>query len=302
MRPLRRGLVAGLLVLPAAAQASPARPPITGLAHVRVFATNVDASRAFYARVLGLGPAAGSCTAGWSCLAINDHQQIELAPAAGTPPPNLLAEVAFATPDVAGMRAYLLAHGVTAGAVVKDPDGSRRIDLSDPEGHPLAFVQAPPRKDFRAAGEQVSGRLVHAGFIVRDRAVRDRFSRDLLGFRMYWYGGMKDTTTDWVEIQVPDGQDWIEYMLNVDPKAGRDERGVMNHLAVAVKAMKPAVERLRAHGLKSDAQPEIGRDGKWQFDMFDPDATRVELMEFAPAQAPCCHPYESAHASEAPRP
>jgi catechol 2,3-dioxygenase-like lactoylglutathione lyase family enzyme len=302
VRGLLAGLASSLLCLFAAPRTGPPRPPITGLAHVRVLATSVDASRAFYARVLALGPAGGPCAAGRYCLAVNDHQQIELMPAGAVPPRNLLAEVAFATPDAAGMRAYLLAHGVAAGPLVKEPDGTRHFELQDPEGHPLAFVQAPVWKDFRAAGEQVSGRLVHAGFVVKDRATEDRFYRDLLGFRMYWHGGMKDTDTDWVEIQVPDGEDWIEYMLNIDPQAGHDQLGVMNHLALAVKAMKPSVARLRAHGLRSDAQPEIGRDGKWQFDIFDPDATRVEFMEFVPAQAPCCHPYESAHASEPPRP
>ena len=115
---------------------------------------------------------------------------------------------------------------------------------------------------------------------------------------MYWHGGMKETGTDWVEIQVPDGTDWIEYMLDVSPDAGPDELGVTNHLALGVASMKPAVSRLRAFGLKSDARPDIGRDGKWHFDIFDPDGTRVELMEFEPVQAPCCHPYEASHPRE----
>jgi hypothetical protein len=29
--------------------------------------------------------------------------------------------------------------------------------------------------------------------------------------------------------------------------------------------------------------------------LYDPDATRVEFMEFKPAQKPCCHSYEAAH-------
>jgi hypothetical protein len=42
-------------------------------------------------------------------------------------------------------------------------------------------------------------------------------------------------------------------------------------------------------GLKNTDEPEIGRDGKWAVDIYDPDATRVEFMEFAPAQSPCCN-------------
>jgi hypothetical protein len=41
--------------------------------------------------------------------------------------------------------------------------------------------------------------------------------------------------------------------------------------------------------------PEIGRDGKWSLDVYDPDGTRVEVMEFAPAKDPCCHPYTADH-------
>ena len=37
--------------------------------------------------------------------------------------------------------------------------------------------------------------------------------------------------------------------------------------------------------------PQIGRDGKWQFNLYAPDGTRVELMEFQPAVKPCCSPF-----------
>jgi hypothetical protein len=32
----------------------------------------------------------------------------------------------------------------------------------------------------------------------------------------------------------------------------------------------------------------MGRDGKWQANLYDPDGTRVELMEFQPVTKPCC--------------
>ena len=34
--------------------------------------------------------------------------------------------------------------------------------------------------------------------------------------------------------------------------------------------------------------PKIGRDGKWQYNLFDPDGTRAETMEFQPVVKPCC--------------
>jgi catechol 2,3-dioxygenase-like lactoylglutathione lyase family enzyme len=270
------------------------RPAITRIAAIRVFVTDVEKARGFYGPVLGL-PASTSTR-----FAVSPRQRIELVPITGSAPPNLIAGVVLATNDVPRMQRYLLDRGVAAGPVGTDANGARRFDFADPEGHPLAFEEesaAPPGAGFRGAPEQVSTRLLHAGFIVRDRTALDRFYRDLLGFRMYWHGGMTETSVDWVEIQIPDGGDWLEYMLNVPLDAGRDDRGVMNHFALGVRSLPPVAARLRAHGYKTDDQPEIGRDGKWQFDIFDPDATRVEFMEFAPAQAPCCHPYEAAHPS-----
>jgi catechol 2,3-dioxygenase-like lactoylglutathione lyase family enzyme len=275
---------------------APSRPAITGISAVRVFATNLAASRAFYGRVLGLRPSGPD----GATFPVNERQRIELVATAGArPPANLVAGVVFATPDVARMRSYLAERGFSAGPMARDASGAPRVDFADPEGHPIAFVEvaaAPPAGPaFQAAPEQVSTRLLHAGFVVNDRAAIDRFYRDALAFRMYWYGGMTEKSTDWVEVQVPDGREWIEYMLNVSPDAGHDDLGVMNHLALGVETLAPAVQRIRAHGYKSDDQPEIGRDGKWQFDIFDPDGTRVEFMELTPAQAPCCHPYEAPH-------
>jgi catechol 2,3-dioxygenase-like lactoylglutathione lyase family enzyme len=285
-----------LLTVPVAAQEQPARPPITGIAHVRLYSTDLYKSREFYSHVLGMaGGTAGCMGAILPCYTVNDHQQIELLQVTGGAPDNLLAEIAFATPDVEQMRRYLLAHNVTVGAIAKDTYGVRHFELRDPEKLPIAFVQLPASHFFNAPADQVSTRMVHAGFIVKDRAAEDGFYRDILGFRMYWHGGFKDADNDWWEIQVPDGTDWIEYMLNISPYANHNERGIQNHLSFAVEQIKQTVIRLRMHGLKSTDQPEIGRDGKWSFDIYDPDATRVEFMEFKPAQPPCCSPYTGTH-------
>jgi hypothetical protein len=41
--------------------------------------------------------------------------------------------------------------------------------------------------------------------------------------------------------------------------------------------------------------PQLGKDGKWQFNLFDPDDTRVELMEFSPVEKPCCSEFTAAN-------
>jgi catechol 2,3-dioxygenase-like lactoylglutathione lyase family enzyme len=300
MKRVSRILTAILLCLPLAAQDQPARPKITGIEHVRIYVTSIDKSREFYTKIVGL-PAGGGGCAGVSrpCFPVNvvPVQQIEMEQAPSPAPKDWLAELAFATDEVAQMRRYLLAHGIKVGAISKDANGAQHFELRDPEDNPIAFVQRPlTLVDYEISPNQVSTRLFHAGFVVRDAAVEDRFYRSLLGFRMYWHGGFKDTATDWEGIQVPDGADWIEYMLNIPSPANHKELGVQNHFSLGVANIKSAFDLLVAHGLKvTDDKPEIGRDGKWSFDIYDPDDTRVEFMEFKPAQKPCCHPYEAAH-------
>src|SRR6266576_3834792 len=255
-------LSTAFICFPLAAQDQLTRPPITGIAHVRIYSTDLHKSLDFYSQILGMTPRNAGCTGmARPCFIVNDRQQIQLSEVGSASPANLLAEIAFATPDVVRMRNYLLARSVAADPVTRDISGVAHFVVHDPEGNSIAFVQLHPRSVFTAPAEQISTRMLHAGFIVKDRAAEDRFYRDLLGFRMYWHGGFKDAGDDWWEIQVPDGTDWIEYMLNIP----------------------------------STAEPEIGRDGKWSFDICDPDLTRVEFMEFKPAQPPCCNPYTASH-------
>jgi len=91
-------------------------------------------------------------------------------------------------------------------------------------------------------------------------------------------------------MRVPDGTDWLEYMMNVNNPTPRT-LGVMNHLALGVPSVEKAVETLKARGVNPDLlKPKIGRDGKWQLNLYDPNLTRAELMEPEPVQTPCCSP------------
>jgi catechol 2,3-dioxygenase-like lactoylglutathione lyase family enzyme len=281
---------------PLVAQDQPTRPPITGIAHVRIYSTDVHKSADFYSRLLGLPPRTGGCTGMTRpCFLLNDRQQVLLAKAPATLPSNLVFEIAFATPDIGRMRAYLLAHKVEVGPISRDINSVAYCTLHDPEGNSIAFVQLHPLTESRAPAGKFSTRMLHAGFIVKDRAAEDHFYRDLLGFRMYWHGGFKDADDDWWEIQVPDGSDWIEYMLNISAKADAKERAVQNHFSLGVENIQSAASQLHQDGFEKFDGPEIGRDGKWSIDVYDPDGTRVEVMEFKPAKDPCCHPYTADH-------
>ena len=49
-------------------------------------------------------------------------------------------------------------------------------------------------------------------------------------------------------MQVPDGTDWVEYMLNVPQDADKRELGVMNHISLGVVSVEEADEELKGGG------------------------------------------------------
>jgi len=99
---------------------------------------------------------------------------------------------------------------------------------------------------------------------------------------------MTDTETDWVDMRVPEGSDWLEYMQNVKKPDEVRTRGVMNHLALGVPDANASYQELLKRGLTNSEKPKIGRDGKWQLNLYDPNFTRAELMEPKPVEKPCC--------------
>jgi catechol 2,3-dioxygenase-like lactoylglutathione lyase family enzyme len=290
-------LLAAVFLFQLAAQEKPRRPRITGIDHVRLYISTADKAREFYTKFLDLPSRGGGCRGlSHPCYPVNSLQQIETQLVPSPAPQNWLAEVAFRTDDIVQMRRYLLAHSVGATPISKDANGVRHFELRDPEGNPIAFIQRwECSPDWLSSGGQVGRKILHAGFVVKNTAAENRFYVDLLGFRLYWYGGFKDDGVDWYEIQVPDGDNWIEYMLNIPAKADHKELGVQNHFSLGVENAQSAAALLHANGLKSFDGPEVGRDGKNSLDAYDPDGTRVEVTEFTPAQKPCCHPYSAPH-------
>jgi len=171
--------------------------------------------------------------------------------------------------------------------------------VKDPEGNRVEFVQESnhPPTGLKAASARVSTHIIHAGFVAHDRAALDRFYKDLLGFHLYWEGGSGPGHTDWVMMQVPDGTDWLEYMLYLKADATREQLGSAYHFAPAVVSVSELDKLLHAKGWRPSAAerpPLLGLDGKWQLDLFDPDGTRAEFMEFHPVKEPCCSKFTGA--------
>jgi catechol 2,3-dioxygenase-like lactoylglutathione lyase family enzyme len=282
------------------------RPKILGITQVRILTTDPkNADKFYYGILLALAqddPRGGPCN--W-CERTPSQSKgpIEFDAIRGPLPKSLIGSVALRTDDAEGLRKLLKKNKVKVGKLTKWPAGAT-FSVFDPENHKLIFVQSDAnlKPDLLMPGAYNAGgrtwpHIIHAGFVVKDREVMDKFYRDILGFHVYWHGGMKDGETDWVDMQVPDGTDWIEYMLNVPENADQPTLGVMNHIALGVPNVKAAEEQLeKAHvQMRIEEEPQIGRDGKWQLNLYDPDQTRVELMDFAPTEKPCCAEYTGPH-------
>ena len=284
----------------------PKRPRIFGIAGVQVFTTDPRQSREFYSKVID---AMQPSDCDWCArvpgrfFSVNGVQVIALSPSPSPIPHNFIGEITFATEDIRAMRRYLEFHKIAVKQSGATNTGMVPLTMMDPEGHRISFVQW-----IKAPWEVVSIysprlQIIHTGFVVKDRAAEDRFYRDILGFHVYWHGGMTDDGVDeWVDMQVPDGTDWLEYMLNVSPNADKRELGVMDHVAIGVKDIRATYDELVARGVKLPEKPQIGRDGKWQLNLYDPDDTRVEFMERTPTNEPCCSAYQGPHPGELAKP
>lgn len=294
-----------LLPVPRAIRANPrsgariARPPITGIAHVWLHTGQLAAAERFYGHVLGFDQVPGSNGPRGQgrtvVFKVNDHQYIAISPGREDPKTDLLLQVAFETTNARELRRYLKGKtGIETGSVRKTPEGNLGFTARDPEGHPIEFVQYLPESiEGRDAGKdmpdtRISRRIIHAGFIVHNRAAEDTFFKRALGFHLMWYGGMTDSTTDWVDMRVPNGSNWLEYMLNAR-NPSLHTLGVLYHFSLGVPSVANSYKTVVERGYQPK-KPQIGRDGKWQLNLYDPDGTRVEMMEPKPVRKPCCSP------------
>jgi catechol 2,3-dioxygenase-like lactoylglutathione lyase family enzyme len=290
------GIAAFLLALPCCAGTQDGRPKIYGISYVKVKVTDLGKAKAFYGGLLGLGMEQDGCKGEPEpCFAVNPYQRVELIRTVASDRESFLAEIGFATSDVNQMLHYLTARGVIASEMFRRTNGQEYFEVQDPEGMKLVFEGASGSPAEAQRNGQISNKLFHAGFVVKDLKAEKTFYEDVLGFRLYWKGGFKDDGLDWYEIQVPDGNNWIEFMLNIPANANHKELGVQNHFSLGVESANEAATKLRAKGAKEFDGPEVGRDGKNALDIYDPDQTRVEVMEFVPTGKPCCMEYAAPH-------
>jgi catechol 2,3-dioxygenase-like lactoylglutathione lyase family enzyme len=262
------------------------RPPIVGVSHVAVQTSDLAKARGFYGGLLGYAevPPVGRPHA--AVFAVNDRQRLIVHDGLPADRDERLLDVAFETTNVEALREFLNARGARVTEPIHDAEaGGRRVEAVDPDGHRVQFVQL--ERDARAStiagpDRRVSRRILHAGLTIRDVAAADRFYKGLLTFSEIWRGGRTDDVTSWINMRAPEGTEYLEYMLQSGP-IDRRQLGTAHHVALVVPDMQEALELVRSRLTPQDpnaaANPQIGRNRKWQLNLFDPDGTRIELME-----------------------
>src|SRR5689334_7315254 len=211
-----RVITAALLLIATASQPVLERPPIYGIARVVFRVTSSDTAREFYGQVLGLDRVG----AGGGCVryVVNDRQEIALEPGLPADEDERLSYLAWETASVDTMSTYLRNHGFTpeSHAPATASAAQRALWVKDPDGHLLAFVELPHRSADPSESKPtsaVSTRVLHAGLTIRDAAAADKFYKDVLGFSEIWRGGRPEGVTSWINMKVPNGTDYLEYML-----------------------------------------------------------------------------------------
>jgi catechol 2,3-dioxygenase-like lactoylglutathione lyase family enzyme len=290
------------------------RPKITGISHLAVYTSDAAAADHFYRELVGAARLTDPENPQGVRYAFSGVQFVEVLPLPADTGINRLDHIAFNTDDADALRKYLASKTwKTPDKVTRGTDGSRWFSVRDPEGNKVQFVQPPSHAQAIAAPNVISHRIIHVGILVHRSAVENKFYRDLLGFRPYWYGGMKEGQVDWISLQSPDSRDWIEYMLEathgsddtgagLPPNMTQNFLGVLNHMALGVASVPDAYNVLEAGKRlegRHDGRPiKVGLDGKFEFNMYDPDGVRVELMNFKPTEKPCCSQYTGEHPTE----
>jgi lactoylglutathione lyase len=271
-----RRTVCGLLLIASALLAAD-RPRITGIADVAYYSHDLAGTKSFYATMLGFEPAS---TKGAITYPVNQRQSVTLLEERA-PATDRLAFITLETSNADQLRRYLASKSIPVPPLVtKDRVGRTGFSVTDPDGHIIWFVENKARH--KPPTRALSKTMAHTGIIVGSVEAAMRFYRDTLGFQEFWRGSRDDKTLSWINMRVPDGDEYIEFML-YNQLPAPTERGSQHHICLFVDSMEqPAAEAARrapAASYQRPIEPRVGTNRRRQLNLFDADGTRTELME-----------------------
>ncbi len=272
-----------LAILTLQGAAPSARPQILGISHVAIQVSDLAKARTFYGDLLGFAEQAPRRDH-VAIFLVNGRQRLIVRDGLPASRDERFLDLAFEA-QAATLRAHLDARGVRVDDVVNDADaGGRRFAAMDADGHTIHFVEPGAPQEVPSANDRrVSRRILHAGLTVKNADAADRFYKEALGFSEIWRGGRPEGTINWINMRVPDGTDYLEYMLFPAAPPDRRQLGSAHHVALLVQDIQQALETVRGRTSAGDpnhrATPQIGVNRRWQLNVFDPDGTRIEFME-----------------------
>ena len=259
--------------------------PLLGLSHVGIRTSDMGKARAFYAGVLGLDEAFPS----W--FKVNDRQFIEIIP--GLRPEDVIpmTHIAMYTDQIEKLRKMIGQRGIAASEVAKKPDGTLSFTIHQLPGQRLEFLEfveyMPDSAPDKTAGKfpgsrRISTHLEHAGIVTTDVEAAGEFYIGKLGFRETWRRQNEAGRVALIHLRMPGGSgDYVELSnLSGNPNLTRARAGTAAHCSLEVPEIKAAYAETVQRGESKDRKPpRFGLDLRWQFNLFDPDGTRVECMQ-----------------------
>ncbi len=276
------------------------RPKVLGVAHIAVYVKDLAKARQFYEAFLGFGepftlPNKDKTGTRIAFAKVNDYQYFEIFNEKDRGE-GQLNHISFYTDNADRMYAYLKSKGVEVmsdkGSVGKGQTGNKNFNVKDPDGHIVEIVEYQPDSwTAREKGKfmpetRISDRIMHVGVLVGDLEKSQAFYDGILGFQEFWRGSSSPRMLSWVNVKPAEGDSYLEMMLyNKLPEP--DARGTKNHVSLTVPDAEKAlaeVKKRAAQGLYTppEGKPieiQIGVNRKRQINLYDPDGTRVELME-----------------------
>jgi catechol 2,3-dioxygenase-like lactoylglutathione lyase family enzyme len=272
------------------------RPKVFGVAHLAVYVKDLAKTRQFYEELLGFGepftlPNKDKTGTRIVFIKVNDKQYFEIFNEKDRGE-GQLNHISFYVDNADRAYVFFKAHGIEVmgdkGQVGKGQTGNKNFNVKDPDGHIVEIVEYQPDSwTAREAGKfmpptRISDHIMHVGVLVGDLDKSMAFYHGLLGFNEFWRGSSSPKMLSWVNMRVPEGEDYLEFMLyNKIPEP--DGRGTKNHASLTIPDADKALEELKKRAAKVGYTREIviqtGVNRKRQINMYDPDGTRIELME-----------------------
>ena len=278
-------------------------PKILGVAHVAFRVKDLNKSRVFYDDLLGyqepFSLADSNGNAAIAFVKVNDKQYIELF-RGDEVTQGQLDHFALYTDDLENMKAYLLSQGITLQRDIhKSRVGNEFLTIKDPDGHPIEILQYSAEGLMAGANgkfmssDRASDHITHVGILVNSVGGATKFYRDVLGFREFARGGGTTSVPGWIDLRVPDGNDYVEFLPYSGSPSSAQIR-LQNHICLGTSNVQKLSDtislRASSRMLSSKINVETGGNLPPRTNLYDPDGARIEIMQSTTQEArPSAH-------------